>query len=84
MTTCNACKHRILIRERRDMFDRPLHARCQRRANMAPELVLLLRACIDRLGHQAEFTIEEIMKSTPVTFTKTDEGRVLINSHFAE
>lgn len=83
MKTCNACKRRILIRERLDMFGRPLHARCQRRANMAPELALLLRACVEKLGHGAAFSIEEIMAAPPVGFTRMDDT-IVINSHFAE
>lgn len=80
---CNACKHRIWFSPVYDMFTRPLHKRCKKRANMAPELALLLRACVEKLGHGVEFRIEDIMKAPPVGFMKGDDT-ISIQSHFSE
>lgn len=83
MKKCNACKRPIWFWPVYDMFTRPLHKRCRKRANMAPELALLLRACVEKLGYNVELNIEDIMKAPPVGFMHGD-NTISIQSHFAE
>jgi hypothetical protein len=73
---CSACRKSIMPWSRisTDIFDRKLHARCAVRANMAPELVLLVRALISKQQGFAAFTKREIFASPPVIINKTDNG----------
>ncbi len=80
---CYCCKRRILVKGEKDLFERPLHARCKKKANMCPEVLLLLRACMEKLKFKAEFTMEEIMQSAPVAFYKEGD-MVFITSSFTE
>lgn len=83
---CNACKKRVYPFSKLavDVFGRKLHAKCYERANMAPELVLLLRAAIERLKGGAEFTMEEVFNSSPIVISKIDGGVAVVSTFLAE
>ena len=79
---CNACKRPIypFTRQSEDILGRVLHNRCYKRANMAPELALMLRACVMRLGGHVMLTRQEIMSSPTLVTSKSLSDIVLTSA----
>lgn len=77
---CNACKRRIYFGAVQDLLGRDLHKRCKRRANMAPELALLLRALLERTGGFAEFSRAQLFESSPIHVEGNTHGGLTVIS----